>query len=263
MSKAPLRALLEKPFDPPTVKWRLGSTFQRDGQLRGLALAYIDARHVMDRLDEVVGPANWQSAIAETPVGRVLCTLSLRIDGEWIAKTDGAGATQVEGDKGGISDALKRAAVQWGIGRYLYAMGDTYVRVEERGKTKFIPKDEFKRLARVIELQFAGKFEEMKREIETVHSDQEPPADSKPAAAPQADETPIEDRATAMAEDWLARIKDSGTLDDLKDILSEMNKQRAVFSALGEPHVSTFASTVDQLRARKEALIAADQEKTG
>ena len=41
-------------------------------------------------------------------------------DGEWITKSDGADDSNIEGAKGGISDALKRAAVLFGIGRYLY-----------------------------------------------------------------------------------------------------------------------------------------------
>lgn len=109
---------LAAPFSPDAVSWRAQSV-TRDGS-KAMALAYIDARDVMERLDSVVGPANWQDTYAETPKGRLICTLSLRIEGEWISKSDGAGDTDVEGDKGAISDALKRAAVKWGIGRYLY-----------------------------------------------------------------------------------------------------------------------------------------------
>jgi hypothetical protein len=106
------------------VHWR-AQNMSRDGT-SALALAYIDARDVMARLDEVVGPTNWQDRYTETPKGRLICTLSVRIDGEWIEKADGAGDTDVEGEKGAISDALKRAAVKWGIGRYLYEFGDIW-----------------------------------------------------------------------------------------------------------------------------------------
>ena len=84
-------------------------------------LHYIDARSVMKRLDDVVGMANWQTKIIETASGtRVLCELSVKIEGEWITKTDGSGDTDFEKEKGAISRALCRAATHFGIGRYLY-----------------------------------------------------------------------------------------------------------------------------------------------
>ena len=49
---------LTAPFDPARVSWRVGST--NKDKTRGMALAYIDARDVMDRLDDVCGPEGWQ-----------------------------------------------------------------------------------------------------------------------------------------------------------------------------------------------------------
>ena len=119
---------LSAPFDPAAIHWR-AQTLTSDGN-KALALAYLNARDVMDRLDDVVGPENWQDSYTETPKGRTICTLSIRVNGEWISKSDGAGDTDVEGDKGSISDALKRAAVKWGIGRYLYALGNVWAPCE-------------------------------------------------------------------------------------------------------------------------------------
>lgn len=119
---------LSAPFPGNAVHWR-AQTMNKEGT-SAMALAYIDARDVMDRLDSVCGPANWQDSYAETPKGRLICTLSIRVGDEWIAKSDGAGDTDVEGDKGAISDALKRAAVKWGIGRYLYDMPVTWADCE-------------------------------------------------------------------------------------------------------------------------------------
>lgn len=107
-------------FPREAIHWR-AQTLTRNGD-KALALAYLDARDVMDRLDEVCGPENWQSRYVETAKGRVLCEIGIKIGDEWVWKSDGAGDTAVEGEKGGISDALKRAAVQWGIGRYLYRL---------------------------------------------------------------------------------------------------------------------------------------------
>jgi len=104
---------LKKPFALSRVKPRKGHG--------GATLHYIDARDVMFRLDEVIGPLNWQDTYKEV-MGRIVCTLSLRFpwEDEWVSKSDGAGDTKIEGDKGGISDAFKRAACRWGVGRYLY-----------------------------------------------------------------------------------------------------------------------------------------------
>ena len=109
---------LSAPFPKQAVHWR-AQTLTRTGD-KALALAYLDARDVMDRLDLVCGPENWQDEYTETARGRILCKIGIRVGDEWVWKSDGAGETAVEGEKGGISDALKRAAVHWGVGRYLY-----------------------------------------------------------------------------------------------------------------------------------------------
>ena len=141
---------LAAPFPPGNVHWRVGST-TRD-KARGMALAYIDARDVMDRLDEVMGPENWSDSY-RTDGNRTICTLSLCLgsDGDfgthWVTKEDAAGDTAVEAEKGGISDAFKRAAVKWGIGRYLYRLDAPWVELDEH---KRIKKSEFKKLEKVL-----------------------------------------------------------------------------------------------------------------
>lgn len=122
-------------FDPSVVSWRPGRITTNDRGTVGMALAYINARDVMSRLDEVVGPENWSDAYVETAKGVMLCTLSIRIGNEWVGKTDGAGETDVEGEKGKVSDALKRAAVKWGIGRYLYDVPTIWVECDPKTKT--------------------------------------------------------------------------------------------------------------------------------
>ena len=109
-----LQQKFKRPFPISKIKWRPGGN--------GKSLCYIDARDVMNRLDKAVGVANWQTQYSW--IGdRMICSLSIRIDGEWITKSDGADDSNIEGAKGGISDALKRAAVLFGIGRYLYYKG--------------------------------------------------------------------------------------------------------------------------------------------
>jgi hypothetical protein len=114
-------------FPRDAVSWRAQSV-TKDGS-KAMALAYIDARDVMERLDAVCGPGNWQDRY-EFSGSRTICYLSIKIDGEWVTKADGAGDTAVEAEKGAISDAFKRAAVKWGIGRYLYALDAPWVPCE-------------------------------------------------------------------------------------------------------------------------------------
>lgn len=121
---------LSAPFPEDAIHWR-SQNVTKAGD-KALALAYLDARDVMDRLDAVCGPGAWQDSYTETARGRVICTLSILSDGVWISKSDGAGDTAVEGEKGGISDAFKRAAVKWGIGRYLYDLGNVWAPCESR-----------------------------------------------------------------------------------------------------------------------------------
>lgn len=124
------------PFDPNKVSWRVGSTNKkkweadRNIQKKGMPLAYIDARDVMNRLDEVCGVGGWSDRYEDFK-GRLICVLSIKIGDEWVSKSDGADDTDVEGAKGGISDAFKRAAVKWGVGRYLYDVHAGWVELDD------------------------------------------------------------------------------------------------------------------------------------
>lgn len=90
----------------------------------GKSLSYVDARYVQQVLDTEVGPENWQNEFIFGSGGKVGCRIGIRVSFgdhfEWVWKGDGAGETDIEGEKGSFSDALKRAAVQWGIARDLY-----------------------------------------------------------------------------------------------------------------------------------------------
>ena len=118
---------LKAPFSPEDIEFRVGST-TRD-KSKGLALAYVTSRAIMDRLDSVVGPTEWQNEVKIHETG-VVATLTIRVGGEWIMRQDGAQFTNIEAFKGGISDALKRVAVLYGIGRYLYSLPQEWVELD-------------------------------------------------------------------------------------------------------------------------------------
>lgn len=144
---------LHKPFPAAEIEWRVGST--APDKTSGLALAYLTARHVMDRLDAVCGSENWQDRY-EFHGPRTVCYLSIRIGDEWVTKADGAGDSDVEAEKGAISDALKRAAVKWGIGRYLYDLGNIWVDLEPAGRSVRIKRDQYAKLEAALNRQFGS-----------------------------------------------------------------------------------------------------------
>ena len=135
---------LQRPFPRNKVSWRVGNTNAKKlgckpwEATEGSVLAYIDARDVMHRLDEVMGCDGWQCRYPLADSGLLICEIGLKIDDEWIWKANGAGDTQVEAEKGKCSDAFKRAAVLWGIGRYLYSLPFSWVPLKN-GKPAVIP----------------------------------------------------------------------------------------------------------------------------
>jgi hypothetical protein len=151
---------LAEPFSPELISWRVGPTNEKsrkpDDPLRGQPLCYIDARTVMDRLDVVCGFDNWQNSYTPGMGTSIVCNIGIRVAGEWIWKSDGAGVTDMEADKGALSDAFKRAAVRWGIGRYLYDIKAPWVVLEKRGNSAIIPEAELSKLERLHE-SFAKK----------------------------------------------------------------------------------------------------------
>ncbi|WP_374717721.1 Rad52/Rad22 family DNA repair protein [Neobacillus sp.] len=119
---------LQAPFSSKDIEWRVNRCGVSNGKQWAMVLAYVTNRAIQNRLDEVFGPGGWKNEFHEFMQG-VLCTISCNINGEWISKTDGAEQTQFESLKGGLSGAMKRAAVQWGIGRYLYNLEECFVEI--------------------------------------------------------------------------------------------------------------------------------------
>lgn len=98
-----------------------------DTKFKGSAtlLLYQDARCAMNILDETVGPFGWQKEYKDVN-GNIYCGIGIKDSdtNEWVWKWDCGAFTAREDDmqsKADASDATKRAAVCWGIGRELYA----------------------------------------------------------------------------------------------------------------------------------------------
>ena len=144
-----ISALLAAPFADSDIEWRF-SSLNKD-KTNGLVVAYVTNRAIQNRLDTVLGIGGWKNEFVPWHADKKnnkesqLCGLSIWIEerGEWLTKYDGADDSETEPIKGGLSDSMKRAAVQWGIGRYLYEMANVYA---DADNGKYIKRSEYGKL---------------------------------------------------------------------------------------------------------------------
>ena len=122
-------AELAKPFKPSDLQWRVEAV--SEDRKRALVRAHLDSRAIMDRLDSLVGPGGWQDAYdLDNERAQAKCRLTIL----GVAKEDVGEARPATPDsdrpasiKAAVADALKRAAVKFGIGRYLTRLEPTWV----------------------------------------------------------------------------------------------------------------------------------------
>lgn len=125
-----------------------------------ILLLYKDARCDMNILDETVGETNWQKHY-DLIDGQLFCTIEIW-DGEkmlWIGKQDVGVESNTEAEKGRASDAQKRAAFAWGIGRELYTSPFIWIKAgdyelkdgkcKDRFRVKTIGYDENRKINRL------------------------------------------------------------------------------------------------------------------
>lgn len=134
---------LAEPFPPDDIEWRISRAGMGKKGIYCHVLAYITARAIQQRLDEVCGPANWRNEppqVIQLQGNIVAMTggISIKVGGEWITKWDVAEPTNIEPAKGGFSGAMKRAGAQWGIGRYLYYLDEAFAEVSEEGSKGWV-----------------------------------------------------------------------------------------------------------------------------
>ncbi len=104
-------------------------------------VAYIDSRIVQDLLDEVCGQDKWQDRYHDVK-GNVYCEIGIKCGEDWVWKGDCGSESNFEKEKGESSDAFKRAAVKWGIGRFLYSLGIVKLKAEQHTNKKYYPADD-------------------------------------------------------------------------------------------------------------------------
>jgi hypothetical protein len=120
---------------------------QQAKQYGANCVAYIDSRDVQDLLDKVIGPDKWQDKYYEVK-GNMFCSIGILCGETWVWKTDCGTESNVDKQKGEASDAFKRAAVKWGVGRFLYSLPmpklntTTYKDSKDgQGRPKYYPVD--------------------------------------------------------------------------------------------------------------------------
>ncbi len=129
---------LRAPFPFEQVEAKVQVT--NGDKTKGLIVFYLDARAVQERLDTVLGPFGWRNEYKPWQDKAQICGLSIynAERSEWTTKYDGADNSDIEAIKGGLTDAFKRSAVLWGVGRYLYQMDGMWAEVEQHGKGSYI-----------------------------------------------------------------------------------------------------------------------------
>ncbi|MCU5391787.1 Rad52/Rad22 family DNA repair protein [Bacillus paranthracis] len=115
----------EFPFEQ--LGWKIINTFESHGRFFAFVAPFVDARAIQDRFDEVFGIDNWQVSYEKWGEKATKCTISVFLNERWISKEDGSEESDYSSVKGGFSNSLKRAAVLWGVGRYLYNVKPTKV----------------------------------------------------------------------------------------------------------------------------------------
>jgi len=215
---------LKQPFTLSDLEWRVQSNgMSKDGNPWAMVLAYIDNRAIMNRLDEVVGVGAWRNEYMPLPnsVGDgALCGISIKIDDEWVTKYDGSDNTAVESTKGGLSGAMKRAAVMWGIGRYLYDF-DTFwadcTTEKKDGYTKAYTKDKkvFYWKAPSLPKKYLPQKDILPSQRETIHTMLE-----------QTD-TKIDDYLNFYGVDRLVDLYEDEAAKIINSLLRKLSQQRA------------------------------------
>lgn len=126
---------LDEPFYPDEIEWRISNVWNKDGEIKAKCLAYVTNRAIQNRLDSVCGKGNWENKFKHLPDG-VMCGIRIYLDDDHtksVVKWDGAPPTDYESFKGGISDSMKRAGCEWGIGRYLHNLSMGWANVHKGG----------------------------------------------------------------------------------------------------------------------------------
>lgn len=117
----------------PAHQWKVNTTNT------GVAVCvpYLDARQVVNRLNEVFGVDGWSNLLLETNGLGMICEITANIEGKEIRRSNIGTAGEYQREKSMVSDAIKRAATNFGIGAYLYDMQPVSLKLVISGGKKY------------------------------------------------------------------------------------------------------------------------------
>lgn len=216
--------LLSAPFPASAIRWNVGAMNRE--KTEGVAVPNIDPRAIENRLDETVGVAGWEVEFSETVGGdhlvAVRCAISLHVEGRKVTKEDGAQADLVRGAdesgkghelsvKGAYTNAFKRAASKWGVGRYLYAYQAPWVKLDLQGRIKEIPAlpPHMRPVGEAAVVAVAVVPPRSDRPVVSTAPSEAPAGPSAPRSAVETPATPVQTEAVVLrkfATDLLDRV---------------------------------------------------------
>ena len=156
-----IRELLNEPFDPSEIKWRVTATSTHQGkngtQKRGQLVAYADQRAYTDRLNEVFGEWGWtrsydvqvaQNFERRAPGDKTRTTVSAKVVVVSKVTIHGLGSHTGVGEEWAHDEnaatraeaqAFKRACACFGLGRYLYDLGPIWTDLDPNNRPVHTP----------------------------------------------------------------------------------------------------------------------------
>lgn len=209
---------LKAPFPFEEVEAKIQVTTQ--DKSKGMAVFYLDARAVQERLDKVLGTFGWRNEYIRWNEKSQICGLSIYNTerNEWIAKYDGAENSDIEPIKGGLTDAFKRSAVLWGIGRYMYQMEGVWVEIEQRGKSSIIKDSQMGRLKAEYDKAVVKMFgsNAYNRKAPAPVAGTNPPQPQAPPPTVTSNEPPA---VPDFHDYWVQSVKPSGKASQLLELI--------------------------------------------
>lgn len=230
-------------------------------------LLYKTARTDMDLLDETVGPENWQNEFYELG-DKLFCRLGIRVNGEWVWKSDCGIEGNAGEEKSQASDARKRAGFAWGIGRELYRAPFIFINVptEQRRDGKGYQLKDFPRFdvksfeatkTEIKDLEIIDKggnvVYRMGQTLTAARKSAKPAGQAAaPAPAPKApidltavtfdDEQPISEVEIAISDIRAARNR--------AELLQVNNQYKAVYGEYGSARNEDYVRAVAEMSQR-------------
>jgi hypothetical protein len=168
MAEKDLYHRLREPFDIRFISWKINN--YNSAKTKAMITFYLDARAVQHRLNEVLGVEGWSFSFTELEkdkgVHGKLTVYFFAPEADKASRRDecivnevtredvGYATTTEKSDwyKDAVSDALKRCAVHFGVGHFLYALPNLWIDTKGTGQ-KYLDDDQNKYIENWLQSQ--------------------------------------------------------------------------------------------------------------